>query len=759
MKSGHLILIFSLMLALTACKKSDDRKNIVILSPYDPKTQIWQHFVETAREEFADTSRYNLHFYYVFQYIGQYWDKREYERDVRYPFSRALVRVKNSGVKPDLFILHGDDIAHAAVRMDDPLLKDTPLLCTGIVHPHWKGLLAMKSNAVVMESRPEVKKNLDFIRDMGFSNYVVTVMDSTYIDDRIRECILEEIGNDSQHYRPNLYLEQEDRIHRKTQRDPRITLLPVSTMWPEKNDRHPGAPGRFEFKWIFHSQQQETSFLHLKNDDYANQALSYNVGPFFTMTPEHFNLPLTNALSYCIGGYFTPYPSMWKQVHPVVDKLLSGTAPRQIPWGILEKDYWLDWRLVRSIHPYAEDFPKGVKFVNLPWREKSRAVNLLLYGSIVILFVLFIVLAVIIPSVLSHRQKKQRRILVKKGQEAQNTQKQVEYILSELNAYIWWMHPDRTITLSPSFYRDFGMENGLRLDAETLIGHILKPDWKCLRKMLDRDDQDGESDMEMLVKVPGSDVPRAIMMHTVSLSEKDDCSGFRLKAGFFYFNDEAYKRNEELRQAYRRSEEVAEKESFLASMNERFNNPVDKIIFFSNMLATHFHELTDEQKADCEQKVMSNNQKLMDLLDEVMGDTIQTRNCDRIELSTHRVADLMDEIYISCSVTHRDDVNLEFSPGPDGSCIEANRSVFIQVMNALVKNAFSSCKGSITIGWTETDADEVTIFIDNSSTDISNCEKMVNSIGGTISVLNLQESGSRTEISFPVLPPPIPENQ
>ena len=757
MKSRNLTLMLLLALTLASCKgKPEGKKEIVFLAPYERQTQIWKSFVKTAQEEFSDTSRYNLHFYYVWTYVGKFWDKREYERDVTDLLARALKSVRKEGVKPDLIVMYGDYISHAAARLDEPMLRETPLLCAGVVYPKWKDLLPMMPNAVVMESRPEVKKNLDFIIEMGLPNYVVTVMDSTYIDDHIREHILEDIGNDPEHYRPNLHLEQADRIHRKQFRDPRTTLIPISTMWPEKNDRHPEEYGGFNFEWIFFTQQQETSFLHIKNDEYANLAMSYNIGPFFTMTPEHFNHPLISALNYCIGGYFTPYHSMWKQLHPIVDKMLSGTPPKQIPWGVLEKDYWLDWRLVKSIHPYASDFPKGVKFVNLPWTERSRMVNWGIYILFAFLSVLFIVFAVIIPSVMSVRQRKQRAMLYEKAREAENSKKQVEYILSELNAYTWRMLPDRTLEFSPSFYRDFNIPDGHRIDYETVLSHVQDPGRETFRELLFRDDFDGELDLEVMVEMPGWQEARAIMAHTISLSSTnaDDDDGYHLKAGFFYFNDEAHRRNEELRKAYRRSEEVAEKESFLTSMNDEIQKPVDNIIFFSRLLADHFSELSEQQKTECEEKVMKSNNRLLNLLDEVMGDTAQGRGYEQVTISALKVSDLMEEIYMYHSVSPREDVSLEFLPGPTGSEIEADRPVMIQVMNALITDAFNSCDGNVSIGWIESAEHDVVIFINNSGVNISGCVGMVSSIGGRIEALNFPGSPSRIEISFPKLPPP-----
>lgn len=752
-----LLAILALALSLmSACSKPSEKKVVAFLVPFENRTQIWQSIVDSAREEFSDTSRYELKFFYVYEYVGRYYEKREYERDVTPLLNNVMNYVRRECGRPDLMIIYGDAISHAAARSKDPLLSEVPLLCVGVVDPQWKDLLPSKSNVVVMESTPEVKKNLDFIQAMGHPNFVVTVMDSTYVDDHIRAHILEQIGDDTEHYRPNLHLEQDDRILSKNQRDHRTTLFPISTMWPEKNDRHPGIKGGFDLKWVFYTQQQGTSFLHIKNDCYADLAMSYNIGPFFTMTPEYFDLPLINAMNFCIGGYFTPFPSMWEQIHPTVDKLLDGTSPKQIPWGVLEKDYWLDWRLVKNMHPYASDFPKGVRFVHLPWEKKSPAIIASFRIGVVLLIVLFLVIAVVIPLILVHKSRKQRRQLYAKAAEAENNKKRVEFILSELNAYIWRMMPDGSVVFSPSFYDDFSINRDKVLHWETAVEYIQEPGRSKLKKAISGEAIEGETDFELIIKMPGTESTRAILLHQVSIdTAKDEKETINIKAGFFYFNDEEYSLKEELRNAYRRSEEISEKEQFLASMNDEFQKPADRIVFYSKLLSERYNELSASQKAEYGAEVMSANKELIQLLNEVMGDAKDSRLDKGVQLQVQKASTLMEEIYVAHSPYCPEGVSLEFAPGPADSEIYTNRPVMIQVMNNLLSNAFESCKGRIELGWSQVPGQDVVLFIDNADGDISLSTNMVESIGGSIRVLGGKVSSGtiRIEMSFPSTPP------
>lgn len=745
-----LTFLLILLLILPSCKKEVRKMEVVFLLPHEIRSQIWQSFVKAGMEEFSDTTRYNLHFYQTYRGPEPFFYHPLYEQPYTSQLRNAMMRMRQEKVEPDLIITYGDYISHCIAQYDDPYLKEKPILCVGVTYPQWKDLLVNMPNVVVMESEPEVKKNLDFIQEMGFSNYVVTVMDSTYIDDHIREVILKEIGDDPEHYVPNLHLEQIDRIHKKPNRDPRVVLVPMSLMEPEKNKRNPEIPGALDIKWVFNTNQQSTSFLHLKDDPYAHNVMTYNIGPFFAMTPEYFNLPLINALNYNLGGYMTTYPSMMKQIHPVVDKLLSGTSPSQIPWSKLKKDYWLDWRLAKNIHPYASDFPKGVKFVNLPRMHKSRTVVFLTNFLVFVLIVLFIIYAIIVPIVMSKKQKKQRKLLLDKAKEAEISQKKVEFTLSNIEAYVWRLLPDKSLKFSPSFYRDFHIPEGQTFDYEALLQKVEEPGRSKLRNYFFIDDFHGETDFQLMVHLSEESKPRAIYMYTISVprAESHDKTISNIKAGFFYFNDDVYQQNEELRQAYRLSEEVSEKEHFLATMNDAFKNPVRTIVKYSRALVDKFDELTPEQKTEYEEKVLTSNEELLALLDEVMGDTIQNREQKHVQISLMDVASLMESIYIYQSVDAGNNDRIEFLPGPDKCQIEGNRSVLNQIINNIISSSCLSCQGKIGFGWAESTETEVILFINNSVTDIASYRKIIESIGGTITVFNYPDSPARIEIAF-----------
>lgn len=71
-----------------------------------------------------------------------------------------------------------------------------------------------------------------------------------------------------------------------------------------------------------------------------------------------------------------------------------------------------------------------------------------------------------------------------------------------------------------------------------------------------------------------------------------------------------------------------------------------------------------------------------------------------------------------------------------------------QDINTLISNSCKSCKGKVGFGWAESVETEVVLFIDNSVTDIASYTKMIESIGGKMTVFNFPDSPARIEITF-----------
>lgn len=744
-----IVLFVFVLLGLCANAKKPGKKEIVFLTVYESKTQILQQYIESAQNEFADTSRYSLHFYAVYEYVGNYYSKNEYARDLSHLLKRVMGFIREDGYKPDLFVLNQDFLCQAAARSDDPLLKSTPILCIDLMHPEWSGLLKNTPNMTVVENEPAVKENIDFIASLGFPNYIVTVMDSTYIDDHLREHILSQIGSDTLHYRPNLHLEQIDRIQSPHKRDKHTTLFPISLMNPEKNNRHPDIPGGFDLEWIFYTRQQGTSFFHIKNDAYSNAAMHYNIGPYFAQTPEYFNLPLINPLNSCLGGYMTPFPQMMEQVHPIVDKILGGTKPSDIPWGKFEKDYWLDWRLARRYHKYASEFPKGINFVNLPFKERSPLCDRLVSYWVPGLVILLLLCGIIVSTYFRRKQKLQHDLLLKKGQEADKFKAKVEYILSGLNSYIFKTLADKTIIFSKSFYEDFSFAQQ-SASLEDVLRFVLEPGRSRLRDILVAGPKkENEIDIEVLVGLPDNRKPHAILIHLVSYNDAD---GNSLFAGLFYFNDEAFKRNEELRQAYRLDEEVAEKESFLSQMTSKFRVPLDRIVGVSKLLVNHFHELSDEEKETCNEQIMSSNEELMAMLKEVF-DNVRHESADNQIVNCQSLSSLMEDCYTSFSASMTDMSRLSLEKGPEDCEIIIQRPAFFQMMTKILSAALKNDDRNIVIGWRKhISGKENIIFIDNALLNTDKLSEMIEAIGGRIYAVHNFNGSPRIEISFAAPP-------
>ncbi|MGN1220738.1 MAG: hypothetical protein ACI4TU_07350, partial [Candidatus Cryptobacteroides sp.] len=65
-RSNILTFLLMLLLILPSCKKEVRKMEVAFFLPHEVRSQIWQSFVKAGKEEFSDTSRYNLHFYQTY---------------------------------------------------------------------------------------------------------------------------------------------------------------------------------------------------------------------------------------------------------------------------------------------------------------------------------------------------------------------------------------------------------------------------------------------------------------------------------------------------------------------------------------------------------------------------------------------------------------------------------------------------------------------------------------------------------------------
>ena len=696
MKIRSLLLILCLLaatiLTLGACHRpSADRetKNILIIQDMDFREQASAIIHKAFEKEFGGHSRYNI----TYARGG----RAPFDRvNIKVPFLSQSTRILESLVqiqqKPDLIILLGDIMAHSGASCDHPWMREVPVLCLDVIYPEWEGRLAAHKNFVVMQAKPEPKKNIDFIRDMGGPSWIVTVLDSTYTDDKLRQSILEQMGNDKEHYITNLNYETYKWAISYQFRDQRSTIIPLNLEYTEFNGIDTIHNARFQLPGMLRIVNNHLTFLRLKDDVFIDRALGYNIGAYYSQTPKYFNVEYLSSLNSCIGGYMTPWPEVAKQAHPLIDRLLDGENPADIPWQTLQKDYWMDWRISKSIHPYAEDFPSYVKFVNLPWEKQSRLHDWIYNHWLLLLIVLLTLFIVITPFAMYFRSRRIHRALLAESLKADKNRYYIEKIMAASNSYIWEMTPQKEFNIGSELAKMVGTEK-LHIPLENMLSYITEGREEFRQAF--NETECGSTSVDFVADMPniGTHAYITYINRTRNQDGTLHCNGFTV------LNDEAHEATELRRKAFLLSEEAYTKESFLAAMSHEIRNPLNAIIGFADILSTQHNMLTEEERTAYGDYLNESMTQLLELLDTIMSDTNVKGQDLTLKLSRYNMIEIMDFIFHTHKVIVPGNLKFNYKRGPQ-TTILANRTAILQIVSNLMNNAIKFTRqGSITLGW------------------------------------------------------------
>lgn len=692
------------LLVLSTCRKEQEysgpRKHILVLFDF-PLTDQTAIVVQRAfEEEFGDTLHYWLNFR---PGVDAPYDRLQFNKYFE-DQSGAFVRQFNAMTnRPDLIVLMGDLTAQTGVLCDHPWLREIPVICAHVTYPEWKGRLARRRNFVVLEAKPEPKKNVDFIRQLGRPSWIITGLDSTFLDEKLRQCIMEEMGRDTARYITNLQHESYDHLILPELRDQkRSTFIPINMEHTLGVLADTAYNAHFRIPGILKVWNNHSTFLRLKDDIYIDKSLRHNLGIYFANSPRFFNLPLQSALNVCVGGYMVSWEDMAKAVHPIADELLAGRKASTIPWQVLEKKYWIDWRVARRMFSYADELPGDVHFVNLPWKDKSRFNHLVYtYWKPTLLVVLFL-LAVFLPLFLAYRSRKMHRALLDLGHKAERDMKQMGRLLAATRSFSWEMLPGGVVQFSEEFVRDCEISNR-RVPIASLLQTITEGAAELEQAL--NDIHKRRTVVEVVATIPATGHTHAFVCY---VNHVRNAQGEQHCLGYVLFNDEANEARRIRQEAYRLAEETSVKESFLAAMSHEIRSPLNSIVGFADILVKQYGELSDEERLAFSHYINESKEQLLRLLDDVMNYSERKGEKFALELSRKSVRELMDEVYYMHTVIVPESLKLFYHCGED-AVVMTNRSAVLQVMSNLMNNAIKFTEqGSITLGWETEEAEDGT---------------------------------------------------
>lgn len=748
-----------------SCHIGGTKHTVFVLHPFSADNQSFGKLTYALQEELAGDD-YDLHFAYV-NLNPTLCDDSLCVDEAR--VQAQLDSLAATGVKPDMFLLYGDRITHAAAALRSPSLARVPVVYMAVTYPEFQQRIAKRTNFTGYKMHMDFKKNLDFIADTYGKGWVEALMDSNYLDDHYRQLLVQQLGGDTVHYRLNMQLDRPSTYVPRARRDTtRTTFFPFSLQVPDRNYRYWQTGQGFDIYKMLNCEDEAITFLRTKNDEWSNQALNFLLGYYFSMTPERFNLPV-EGLVYCMGGYMTPLHVMAEEVHQLMEQIEAGAAPSQLGMRTHQADYWINWKVARNIFSFADELPSYVHFLNLPWYERSLFLYWIYIYGIPLLVLLLVLLAAIFQLAAMYRKHKYDRLLRKRSEEDSHVVQTIVDTLSALNAFVFTLNADGSIKFGERFYRKFHMRER-SVPQRTFLRCLSSADAIQVKHAFDHADEEGEElILDTLPILTGKRHAIRLRISNVVVN------GRRLTVGLFYLIDHIRENENRMREALRMDEEAKIKAGFLASMGHEIRNPLNSIVGYSNLLLQMRETMSDEELAMISKTINDCNKQLLTLLDNVVTYSPDSEEKLTLPLSKKSVSILMEEFYAMYAVSVPETLRFELVKGDEADHMMVNRSSMMQIVGNLINNAVKfTGEGSITLGW-HSDEEHVYIYVEDTGIGIapenldkifvkyhkvssamagagiglSLCERLTEAMQGHIVVESELDKGSRFTVILP----------
>lgn len=767
------VLSFTILLLLqVSCGKPavQEKRNIVIMHNLSHHDESFYTFQNIMLATFPDTSRYNLTFVAVTEAYYKWLDE-----DFGYLVKEKLDLIRERGTNPPIILFYSDQVAHAAARLDDPILDSLPCAFFGVSYPEYQNLLKSRKNFTGYTMNMDFAKNLDFMRDMGVRDWVVTNLDGSYLDNHLKTMIVEQLSPMEDKYVTNLDLSQQDHYVEPQFRDSsRLTLIPVSLQDTDRNwiDREKGLG--FSTRSMLQCKDRECTFLRVKDDKWGIEALSHPLGAYFAMTPERFDMNYHGALNACIGGYFPSMKQIAADMATVVKEVVEqGKSPADIPWREHKNEYWLDWRVAKVGHVYANELPSYAKVVNLPFEDRSSMANLLSnFGLEIALAGLWLIIATAAFSYSSSNRKKEAALL-KEGDQAERNLFHLSETLSATEGFFFRINQDEGIHFNGDIHNALGSDTTPTTVTE--FAEMMEPSDRKSFISFVRNEHNGRKTKDMTIKIHGNREGEEHLLD-MRLCSSASPNGGRTVTGLIFVIDYAMKIDAERAEAYKVEEQSTIKRAFLTSMGHEIRTPLNAIVGYSRLIFEMYDDLTEEEKEQYTEIITKNTDQILALIDNVITYSEESGKEPEIKLSKKKVSTLVDELYMTYRVIVPKHIDFKLIKGDEDDYIMVNRGSMLQIVSNLMNNAVKFTeKGSITLGWKHENENDIAIFVEDTGCGMAEdfmstlftkytkesastegagiglalCKKLVDKLEGHIVVSSTLGEGSRFEVVFP----------
>lgn len=629
-----------------------------------------------------------------------YLDCESYQEKEELEYMRFLLdSVSADGWKPEIILVNDDQGTYSLLKSRHRLAGEVPIVFAGVSHPNWD-LLEEYPNVTGHHDRMDIMENIRLaIKLFGQEVEVFTVLDSTYLDRRIRKEIEEQV--------------KDEKV---------VSLIDYVGSARERRSKYPPKEGyaRFtslsvrigtdketaNFIWTLSKYSKGMCYLQLKRDYTTVNIGNICASPSLTAINEAFGYN-----EKLLGGYLTPLAVVAEEEVSLAVRILHGEKPADIPIAESRKKYVMDWNVMQQRGISKNELPAGTTIINIPFKEKYP---ILWAAMLLITIILLSTLFVCLWYLYRREQGRKKKALY----ELEDEKETLALAIEGGDTYAWKLEHDYFV-FENDFWEWMG-EDSKPITFEELLGLIHPDHWEEVRGYWKNISKPSNVVSQVRCDFDGKGYQWWEFRYKTMPAE-----GARYKAAGLLLNVQAIKdREQELEDARLLAEKAELKQSFLANMSHEIRTPLNAIVGFSNILALD-EELQPEERMEYINTINKNSDLLLKLINDILELSRIESGYMSFELEKCLVSELADNIYMTHQmlipkqlkfVKEQDAVEME---------VKVDRGRLTQVITNFLNNASKfTASGCIKLGYRHMPASgEVAIYVEDTGRGIPHSEQ------------------------------------
>lgn len=739
--NSRLILFIGVLFCSTFIGLGREVRRVLVVHSYEDSYAGYPKFNQLLADAFAERGiEVDLRFFYL--NCEMYREQKELERMSAMLDTMMLW-------KPEIILVNEDQATYSLLKCGHPLLKILPVVFSGVSYPNWE-LMEQYPNVTGFHDKIDIKKNIEMARELfGQQIGFFTVLDSTYLDKKIREDAGEQLKDEK-----ICNLGRPDATDEENMAMLSEGYVPFNAVSVRNAN-----PGKAALIWNLSKFSMKKCYIQLKRD-FTTIGIS-NFSNRFGLTAINDGFDCGEKL---LGGYMTPLETQVEEEVDVAARILNGASISMIPICESHKEYVVDWRIMEQIGIGKNDIPDFYKIINIPFREQYYILWVVIVISITIL------LAALISWLLFLYRREQKR--KKKAQiDLADKKESLELAIEGSDTFAWKLEKDCFIFETAFWEAMKQPEKDLDIESLIVLSH---PDDK---EQIRLDWESHLSARKKIVQLRCDFNGKGYQWWEFRYTTTQLSTGGYQTAGLLLNIQEVKEKEFELEEARRIAEKAELKESFLANMSHEIRTPLNAIVGFTNIVTT-CNDLPEEEKQEYMNIINKNTELLLKLINDILELSRLDAGQMSFDFSVCSVDKLINDIYI----THQMLVpsHLTFlKEVPASSSLEVRVDIgrVTQVLTNFLNNAckFTS-EGYIKLGYIYVeDRNEVHIYVEDSGKGIpeeaqkiifsrfykhdeftqgtglglSICKVIIKKLGGQIKLQSEEGKGSRFTIVLP----------